>query len=141
MQTQSMLEKFLKQLNCTIYSPPYNNNALMLANHARSGTSIQTLTGKDLLKQNLEREAHRLKLYDTLTINLATDEIWSRLSHYEKRQFENLAIHANSINIIIQIPEQQKTNNSLESDFFNGTTFYKNNNLDPLFYYNNSSLF
>lgn len=140
-QSRSTLNNFLKQINRKmICSPPHNNNAKAIADQASNGTSFQMLSGKDLLKQNVEREAHRLKLpYNTFIIDSATNKFWSRLTRYKKRQFENLAILANNINIIIQIPEQQITDNPLENDFFNGTKFHKNNNnLDPLFYQNYS---
>jgi len=42
---------------------------------ASNRTSMQTLTGKDLMKQNVKREAHRLQLYNTCIIGLATDQI------------------------------------------------------------------
>lgn len=141
-QSRSNLNKFLKQLRNRrmICSPPHVNNAKALADQARNGTSFQMLSGKDLLKQNVIREVHRLKLkYNALLIDLATNEIWSHLTQCKRRQFENLAIIANNINIIIQIPEQQITDNPLGNDFFNGTNFHKNNNnLDPLFYQNYS---
>ncbi|GES95333.1 hypothetical protein GLOIN_2v1595040 [Rhizophagus clarus] len=129
------LNKFLKQINYkNVICPPHNNDALILADRARNGTSFQTLTGKNFLKQNIEREVYRLNLaYDLHMINLATNKIWiHRLTHLQRQQFENPAIIANNINTITQMPVQEITTNSLEYDFFNGTSFYKNDNLDSL---------
>ena len=95
---------------------------------------MQTLTGKDLMKQNVKREAHRLQLYNTCIIGLATDQIWRRLKP-QKRKFKKLANHANNIHTIVQMSAQQITRNPLANEFFNGTTsFHENNSHDYFFY-------
>ena len=71
----------------------------MLAFHARDVRNGQRLTGKDLIKQNIEREAHRLHLYSQYIIDLAIEEIWNlRITPSKKNQFKNLANNANIIN-------------------------------------------
>src|SRR4051794_1999602 len=106
---------------------PYNNDAEILASQIRSGKMTQILTGKGLMKLNVEREARRLQLYDRYIIDLATDKIWNlHLTSSQRNQFISLANDANNINKridfinddtierITRIPTQQITNNNFE---------------------------
>jgi hypothetical protein len=116
----------------------------MLAFHARDVRNGQRLTGKDLIKQNIEREAHRLHLYSQHIIDLAIEEIWNlRITPSQKNQFINLANNANIINqsrvsrthlinntsTIDQIV-RIATNNPFENDFFNGVKNFDSNSLE-----------
>src|SRR5437868_852809 len=74
---RSVLNNFLDRINYNnIYQLPYNNNAQILATQARNGRRVQELTGKNLIKRNVGREANRLRLHNRYLINLATDYIW-----------------------------------------------------------------
>ena len=62
---QFILNDFLSNLDYNIiHLLPFNNNAYMVSAHVRNGARIQMLTGKDLLKWNIEREAQRLHLHN-----------------------------------------------------------------------------
>ncbi|GBC06185.1 hypothetical protein RclHR1_06680001 [Rhizophagus clarus] len=145
MSTKSLLDRFLDIVKYSnIYSLPCNGDAHLLATQTRN-----LITGKDLIKQNVENEVHRLQLYDHYLIIKATDYIWNLHStSFQKERFENLA---NNVNIIININQNrnsfinnsdtidritritlpQKTNddNSIENFFFNGTNFHENGGL------------
>ncbi|RIA99464.1 hypothetical protein C1645_811500 [Glomus cerebriforme] len=159
MSTQSKLNNFLNLMDYeNIHRLPYNNNAQILAAHARN--SRKRLTGRGLIKQNIKREAHRLQLYKTHRlqlykarrlqlysrlysrhmINLATNHIWEHSTSFQRNQFINLANNANNINNIrltdnvstidriARITTRQITNNTLENDFFNGAGNFNDNN-------------
>ena len=142
---QSSLNDFLSRAN-------YNNiyqfhDAQTLANR-----SSQRLFGKDLVKLNVRREAHRLQIRSQRLINLATDYIWNLHSTSLQRiRFKRLANNANNIiqnhtsrfrsinnadtlRRIARINTPQITNIPFERDFFGGTNFYDNNNPDYLIY-------
>src|SRR5581483_7443375 len=101
---------------------------------------IQSTSGKDLIKLNVEGEARRLRLYNRHIINLATDYIWDELSTPSQRnRFINIANNLNRINNndtlnqIARLTTPQVTNDPFENDFFNGTSFHdSNNSLDYL---------
>jgi hypothetical protein len=123
MSVQSKLNIFLNLIDYrNIYQLPHNNNAQVLAATIRD----KRLTGKGLIKQNIEREADRLHLHRTYRlqnymtrrlqlsqtrrlrlysrlfsqhiINLATTYIWRRrLTSTQRNQFINLANNANHI--------------------------------------------
>jgi hypothetical protein len=133
---------FLDRINYSnVYLLPCNNNARMLAAQARNGRRVQSLTGKGLLKRNVEREARRLQLYNRYIINLATDHIWNlRSTFFQRSQFINLANGANSINQnrvsrivnaetlyrISQITIPQITSDLFANNLFGGTSFHHN---------------
>jgi hypothetical protein len=148
-----MLNNLLSQINYeNIYQLPYNNNEQIIAVLSRRRSSrgrIQRLTGRILMRRNVEREAHRLQIYNRYIINLATDYIWNlHFTPSQRYQFTNLANSANNINQnrssrssrvrsidntstlerITLINNIQITNNPLENNFFNGTNFDDNNN-------------
>ena len=145
MSTQSILNSFLNLVNYSnVYQLPCHNNAQILAFHAGNVRNGQRLTGKDLIKQNIEREAHRLHLYSQHIIDLAIEEIWNlRITPSQKNQFINLANNANIINqsrvsrthlinntsTIDQIV-RIATNNPFENDFFNGVKNFDSNSLE-----------
>jgi hypothetical protein len=144
MSTKSILNKFFGLVDYSnIYLLPYNGDAQLLATQIRN----VRISGKDLIKQNIEIEVRRLQLYNQYLIDRATDYIWnSHSTSFQKNSFENLANNANIINNInknsisvintsetidriIRITTPQKTNNdnSLEDFFFNGDkNFYEN---------------
>ncbi|GBB83819.1 hypothetical protein RclHR1_10490003 [Rhizophagus clarus] len=123
MSVQSKLNVFLNLIDYrNIYELPYNNNAQELAATIRD----KRLTGKELIKQNIKREAHRLQLrrthrlqnamtprlqlfqthrlrlyrhlFSQHIINLATTYVWRRrLTSIQRNQFINLANNANHI--------------------------------------------
>lgn len=148
MSTKSILDRFLDLVNfADIYLLPYNGDAQSLSTQTRN----VRITGKDLIKQNIENEVCRLKLYDQYLIKKATDYIWETHStDFQKKSFENLADNANGINNINQnlisfinnsdtidritrMPIPQKTNNdnSFENFFINGVTdFYGDGGLE-----------
>src|SRR4051812_11534578 len=128
---------------------PYGNDANKLAvQYKRS-----RLTGKILVKGNIEREAHRLQI-DIQNINLIVNRIWNHLTPTQQEEFTTLANNANIIsqnaaratddflNRMIQIDIHQETNNPFEDAFFNGTkTFYDKNNFESLILTSGSSFF
>ncbi|GBB97467.1 hypothetical protein RclHR1_00030024 [Rhizophagus clarus] len=151
--TRPMLNNLFNQFNFeNIYQLPYNNNAQILAilSRRRASRRIQRLTGRILMRRNVEREAHRLQVHSRYIINLATDYIWNLHSTPSQRyQFTNLANNVNNINQnrasrvrridntstldnIIRINNTQVTNNSFENEFFNGTNFDDNNTFESL---------
>ncbi|CAI2172234.1 7916_t:CDS:2 [Funneliformis geosporum] len=97
---RSILNDFLSRINENrIRIPPYNNDAQIVAAQARNGGRIQRLTGKCLLKQNIQREANRLHIHRQRIINLATVRIWNiHFGTYQRNQFSTLANDANHIN-------------------------------------------
>src|SRR5438045_1375588 len=130
----SSLDKFLAQIDVdNIYVLPYNSNARKLAIQAINERRIERLTGKCLMKQNVNREALRLLPNQDKEdiINEATNYFWD-LRPSQRCKFKNLANNANriisfknntdTINRISRITEQQ-TNNSLANNFYNGTKF------------------
>ncbi|RIA90343.1 hypothetical protein C1645_823475 [Glomus cerebriforme] len=147
---QLALNSFLNRINYNnIYLLPYNNNAHILAVQSRRvSRRSQRLTGKILMKRNVEHEAHRLQVHNRYLINLATDYIWNvRSSTSQRNRFTNLANNANNLsqnqvsrinntNTLDRIARittpQQTINNSFESAFFNGTKFDDNNSFESL---------
>jgi len=150
MPAQSKLNIFLNLIDYrNVHQLPYNNNAQTLAATIRN--SSKRLTGKGLVKENIKREANRLQLHRTFRlrnrrithrlrrlynrlsiqhiINLATNNVWKRLTSDQRNQFINLANNANNIRFtnhlstvdqIARLTTPQITNNPLEDDFFNG---------------------
>ncbi|RIA95731.1 hypothetical protein C1645_816320 [Glomus cerebriforme] len=138
MATQNLngpLRNFLNNLNNDIiYSLPFENNANDLAIHIRNNTTIKLLTGKCILRWNVEREAQRLQINDQDIIYLATNMIWN--SHLQRDQFTKLANDANDINrdfdqasfdtrnrMSLLGNQQISINNPFEHGLFNGTNF------------------
>lgn len=143
MPTKSILDRFLDLVDfANIYLLPYNGDAQLLSTQTRN----IRITGKDLIKQNIENEVHRLQFYDQYLINIATSYIWNTHSTLIQRdRFENLANNANIINNIKQnllssinnsdtidrisrlTPQITSNDNHFEDIFFNGVTnFYGN---------------
>src|SRR5436190_69728 len=91
---------FLDHINYNnVYLLPCNNNARVLAAQTRNGRRVQRLTGKGLMKRNVEREARRLQLYNRYIINLAIDQIWNlRSTSSQRNQFISLANSSNNLN-------------------------------------------
>ncbi|RIA83311.1 hypothetical protein C1645_809286 [Glomus cerebriforme] len=90
-------------------------------------------SGKKLMKLNLELEAKRLS-YNQPNLDSIADKIWdSQLKESQKKKFTDLAtsinrvIYAPTINDISRIINNQATNNSFETNFLKGTSFYGNN--------------
>ncbi|RIA87881.1 hypothetical protein C1645_827155 [Glomus cerebriforme] len=126
-----------------IYLLPHNNDAQLLAVQINN----ERITGKDLIKQNVESEALRLHLYCQHLISRATDYIWDIHSTPSQRnEFNILAVNSNNISRInqnqnrsinntdtidriarINLP-QITNNNPFGNCLFNGTSFYENNN-------------
>ncbi|GBB93539.1 hypothetical protein RclHR1_21900001 [Rhizophagus clarus] len=144
MFTKSLLNRFLDRV---IYSNIYKlGNAQLLATQTKN----LKITGKDLIKKNVENEVNRLQLYDQYLIIKATDYIWdSHSTPSQKESFENLA---NNVNVIININQNRNSSinnsdtidritritipqiindhNSFENYFFNGTKdFHENGGL------------
>ncbi|CAG8652633.1 16368_t:CDS:1, partial [Funneliformis caledonium] len=135
---RSTLCDFLNHVNYhNLNNLPYNSNENVLAAHARNGRTTQILTGKHIMKQNVKREAHRLRLRSNnrqYIIKLATEVIWNlRCTQTQRQIFINLANNANSINQsvtpvnnndtldrIARINTPQAAINPLERDLFNG---------------------
>src|SRR5207249_1204416 len=96
---QLILEHFLNHINYNvIYQLPHNNNAQILAAQSRNIRRVQRLTGKKLMKRNVEREALRLQINSRYIINLATDHIWNFSTPCQRNRFINLATNANHLN-------------------------------------------
>src|SRR6266542_2880401 len=134
-----------------IYLLPYNNNSQILAaaQSRNNNRNIRRLTGKILLKRNIEREAHRLQIHDRHLINLAVNYIWYLNSTLtQRRRFTNLANEAknlnqnrvsqihlrnntNTLNRITQLTIPQVSNDPFEF-LFNGSNFSANNDNNNL---------
>ena len=142
MSTQPILDRFLDRVDYrNIYLLPYNNDAQILATQTRN----RWITGRDLIKQNVEHEAHRLQLYSQHLTDIATDYIWNiHSTTCQKEQFINLANNANitnninqnrnrfmnnsdTIDRISQITTPQMVNSDQESCFFCGASFHDSN--------------
>ncbi|GBC00147.1 hypothetical protein RclHR1_03760011 [Rhizophagus clarus] len=131
------VQNFINILNFNnITSLPFNGNSLRVATYARNYTKIKILIGEDLLKWNVEREAHRLQMNNSNIIHLATMDLWnSHLTDLQKNQFMDLADDANRVNVdyvqanddalnrIFQMDFLQETNTPFESNIFNGVVF------------------
>ncbi|CAI2183337.1 18582_t:CDS:1 [Funneliformis geosporum] len=144
-----ILNTFLNNINYNnVHSLPCNNDAQLLANRSRRhGRRVQILTGKNLMKRNVVREAHRLNIFNRHLINLAADTIWNlRLTPFQRGRFIILATSANIINqfpisqtrliqhnpnTIDQINTHRDTND-LEQSIFNGTDFNDDDSFDSL---------
>lgn len=144
---QYELRCFLKYLNYEeIPLLPFENDPEKAATHVRLFTEINILTGKDVFKWNIEKEAKRLRVYNKRLIDSVTDIVWqSKITHSQKQRFESLSNGANNINLkmrqavedtrnsISQINVTQVTNSTLSDDFYNGTIkFNENSNIDSL---------
>lgn len=112
---------------------PYND-ANDLATQFRNDTIFTSITGEDLLRRNMEHEAHLNNQHDQHIINLATDVFWNtRLSHLQRNQFTNLANDVNVINEIhfqasndahIRMSQLYNHQQGHDNDILNGIRFY-----------------
>ncbi|CAB4441364.1 unnamed protein product [Rhizophagus irregularis] len=115
---------------------PTSKQIQNLANKARNGTLVQILTGKDLLKPNLERKL--LLNNQHCTINV--DEIWAHLTTSQQKRLSDLADDINNIRnssfieLIARINTSQTntTLGTLGNNFFSGTNFQENNSVESL---------
>ncbi|CAG8535583.1 9461_t:CDS:1 [Funneliformis mosseae] len=136
---RSKLNTFLRQINYANISTPSRNDCALAA---QSRNEFQRLTGKQLMRQSVKREAHRLQIYDRYLIKLATDHIWNLTSTISQRvRFTNQANYMNqnrvsrvrsnnpsTLDLIAKITLPQVSNNPFEQNFFNGTTNFDDNN-------------
>ncbi|PKY49175.1 hypothetical protein RhiirA4_465035 [Rhizophagus irregularis] len=106
---------------------PTSKQIQNLANKARNGTLVQILTGKDLLKPNLERKL--LLNNQHCTINV--DEIWAHLTTSD--DINNIR-NSSFIELIARINTTQTntTLGTLGNNFFSGTNFQENNSVESL---------
>ncbi|CAG8631347.1 uncharacterized protein OCT59_004562 [Rhizophagus irregularis] len=112
---------------------PYND-AKDLATQMRNDTIFTSITGKEILKQNMKYESHLNNQYDQPIIDLATDVFWNtRLSNLQRNQFTNLANDANVINEIhfqasndahFRMSQLYNHQQGTDNDIFNGIRFY-----------------
>ena len=128
------MESFLAQIDFEkVYSLPNNDYFQRFRSQPR-------LTGKDLIKRNIEHEARRLGLnHQQDIIRSTTDKIWdSHLEPFQRKKFNNFADNINkirnydTIDLIVRINIPQITNNPLENDFFNGTKFHEDKSFESL---------
>jgi len=135
---QQNLHYFLNNMNIdAINSCPDHQT---LANNARRNNRRVYITGRSVLRQNIEREVIRLQQpYDRFTINVITRRIWNNFTNSRRQQFSDSARAANRINQVIinrrmnrntgfinrmfQIHLPQQTNTDFERDLFYGTGF------------------
>jgi hypothetical protein len=127
------LVEFLKHINYEsiqqLDSPKIRNVV-----HALKIQNIKFLSGKDLLKINVESEGTRLKVCDESILKLALNRIWAEdpiLQH----NFSALADEINNANVnrkrtfeenlsrIIQLESQEVDGNTFADYFFNGDKF------------------
>ncbi|RIA83312.1 hypothetical protein C1645_834033 [Glomus cerebriforme] len=113
------------------------NDAPIFLDKAKK-TNVLTISGKGLMKQNLEKEAKRLS-YNKPDLHLIANEIWdSRLTESQKIIFNNLAnrindqLNAPTLNNISQINTFQVTNDPFAYNLLNGTNFYGDESLESL---------
>ncbi|GBC00146.1 hypothetical protein RclHR1_03760010 [Rhizophagus clarus] len=141
------LKNFLKYLNYDeIHSIPFENDPNKVAIHVRLFTTNNILTGKDIFKWNIEKEARRLQVNNKHLIDSATDIVWrSTITLSQRQQFESLSNNANIINrnirqnvedihySVSQINVTQATDSALADNFYNGIVkFNENSNIDTL---------
>ncbi|PKB92230.1 hypothetical protein RhiirA5_445502 [Rhizophagus irregularis] len=115
---------------------PTSKQIQNLANKARNGTLVQILTGKDLLKPNLERKLLLNNQHSTINV----DEIWSHLTTSQQKRLSDLADDINNIRnssfieLITRINTSQTntTLGTLGNNFFSGTNFQENNSVESL---------
>ncbi|CAG8689135.1 4044_t:CDS:1 [Funneliformis mosseae] len=138
------LKEFLGHVDISIVCQlPDNNNKLLVAAKSRRGKNVKRITGKILLRRNVESETTNVVINNKrYLINLAVDEIWSNhLSDTQKDQFTSLADGANEINQkyisrvhinnsmtldhIARIYHQD-TEDPTQRDFYNGANFSEN---------------
>ena len=119
------------------------SSATVLAAYAMSEIIPRLLTGKDVIRPKMEREAHKNQIYEKFIINSATEKVWQfHLSDLQRDRFETLANSANEINRnrtrftedsmlerMTRIDGPQITNDSFVDNILNGTSFHNNNNL------------
>ncbi|CAG8733307.1 22033_t:CDS:1, partial [Rhizophagus irregularis] len=115
---------------------PTSKQIQNLANKARNGTLVQILTGKDLLKPNLERKLLLNNQHSTINV----DEIWAHLTTSQQKRLSDFADDINNIRnssfieLIARI-NTSKTNTTLGTlgnNFFSGTNFQENNSVESL---------
>ncbi|CAB4493111.1 hypothetical protein RhiirA1_468062 [Rhizophagus irregularis] len=115
---------------------PTSKQIQNLANKARNGTLVQILTGKDLLKPNLERKL----LLNNQHCTIDVDEIWAHLTTSQQKRLSDLADDINNIRnssfieLITRINTSQTntTLGTLGNNFFSGTNFQENNSVESL---------
>jgi hypothetical protein len=113
------LDNFLDHVNHNNIINIYFQNEQTLANQSRN----LNLSGKDLVKQTVERKAHQLHMHSQHLVILATDHIWNSLTLFQRNQFTKLANNANNNARIYRITIPQVTNDPLVHNFFNGSFF------------------
>src|SRR6266542_103447 len=68
------------------------SSATVLAAYAMSEIIPRLLTGKDVIRPKMEREAHKNQIYEKFIINSATEKVWQfHLSDLQRDRFETLA--------------------------------------------------
>src|SRR5581483_7219332 len=113
----SRYQKFLESLNINnLYTLPSQREVV---ERARKGVIGEKLDGKEVMRINVEHEAKRLNMNDSVTCDWTTDVFWAFAAYHHKRDFEALANKANqniqepqvnndaTIALIERIPEQQ----------------------------------
>ncbi|RGB26923.1 hypothetical protein C1646_769779 [Rhizophagus diaphanus] len=112
---------------------PYDNNALSVADWARSRNI--DINGLGLVKFNVEIEAQRLRIKDQQMINLTSKYIWTYyITPSQKEKFKALAKKANDINNNIRQINAENLNRisrlttqDTDIPFINGINFYDDN--------------
>jgi hypothetical protein len=144
---QYELRSFIRYLNYDVINIlPFRGDSNKVATYVRLSTTINILTGKDIFKWNIEKEAQKLRVRNKQIIDSATDIIWrSRITRPQKQRFESLSNGANIINrnmrqvvedthnSISNISVTQQTDTPLFDYFYNGTVeFSEKNKVDCL---------
>ncbi|RGB27701.1 hypothetical protein C1646_768767 [Rhizophagus diaphanus] len=136
------MRDFLNRINIdNILSPLQNNDDMMHMLKSQLKDTL-VLTGKDLIKRNVENEVHRLRSHnDIIDIDSATNIIWnSHLTNSQRERLMRLAYNitnnrnSETIGRMSQINIPQITNSSFEDNFFNGygTNFYEEESFQSL---------
>lgn len=114
---------------------PTNEQLQKLTNRVRNGEIVQMLTGKDLLKPNLERKLlSDNNKHDKIDGNV--EEIWGRLTTQQQQRLMNIADNINktrnsyAIEQIVRINTPQIANTTLGNYFYNGTQFYEDKSVE-----------
>ncbi|CAB4440514.1 unnamed protein product [Rhizophagus irregularis] len=136
------MRDFLNRINIDNILSPLQNNDDMIQMLKSQLKNTLVLTGKDLIRRNVEHEVQRVRSNnDIIDIDSATNIIWNSYLTNSQREWlmrlaDNISNNRNSETIyrMSQINIPQITKSSFEDNFFNGygTNFYEEESFQSL---------